>query len=66
MNLMKILIRDANENDMGKVFDLVQDLAIFEKKPDAIDFYKKKGAKLKEDWKIFHLSGKNLLAKSKQ
>ena len=158
MNLMKILIRDANENDMGKVFDLVQELAIFEKEPDAIDidvayyiksgfkknplfkcfvaekensivgialiyyrfstwkgktihiedlivtknfrnkgignllfervinyanemkvkrvswevldwninaidFYKKKGAILKEDWKIFHLSGKNLLAK---
>ena len=37
MNLMKILIRDANENDMGKVFDLVQELAIFEKEPDAIE-----------------------------
>ena len=27
---------------------------------NAIDFTKK-GAKLKNDWKIFHLSGKNLL-----
>ena len=34
---MKILIRDANENDMGKVFDLVQELAIFEKEPGAIE-----------------------------
>ena len=158
---MKISIREANENDMTEVFNLVQELAVFEKEPDAIeidvsyyienglkktplfkcfvaeiensivgialvyyrfstwkgktihiedlivtkkfrnkgignllfervinyanetkvkrvswevldwninaiDFYKKKGAKLKEDWKIFHLSGKNLLAKSKQ
>lgn len=158
---MKISIREANENDMTEVFNLVQELAVFEKEPDAIeidvayyiengfkktplfkcfvaeiensivgialiynrfstwkgktihiedlivtkkfrnkgignllfervinyanetkvkrvswevldwninaiDFYKKKGAKLKDDWKIFHLSGKNLLAKSKQ
>ena len=33
---MKVLIRDANENDMGKVFDLVQELAIFEKEPDSV------------------------------
>ena len=34
---MKISIREANENDMTKVFDLVQELAVFEKEPDAIE-----------------------------
>ena len=34
---MKISTREATENDMAKVFDLVQELAIFEKEPDAIE-----------------------------
>ena len=46
---MKILIRDAKENDMAKIFDLVQELAIFEKEPDAIEidvaYYIKHGFK---------------------
>ena len=57
MNLMKILIRDAKENDMAKVFDLVQELAIFEKEPDAIEidvaYYIKNGFKKNPLFKCF-------------
>ena len=59
--LFERVINYANEMKVKRVSWEVLDWNI-----NAIDFYKKKGAKLKEDWKIFHLSGKNLLAKSKQ
>ena len=54
---MKILIRDAKENDMAKIFDLVQELAIFEKEPDAIEidvaYYIKHGFKKNPLFKCF-------------
>ena len=54
---MKILIRDAKENDMAEVFDLVQELAIFEKEPDAIEidvaYYIKNGFKKIHFFKCF-------------
>ena len=59
--LFERVINYANEMKVKRVSWEVLDW-----NTNAIDFYKKKGAKLKDDWKIFHLSGKNLLANSKQ
>ena len=62
---MKILIRDAKENDMTKVFDLVQELAIFEKEPDAIEidvaYYIKNGFKENPLFKCFVAEKENLI-----
>ena len=62
---MKILIRDAKENDMAKVFDLVQELAIFEKEPDAIEidvaYYIKNGFKKNPLFKCFVAEKENLI-----
>lgn len=34
---MKLLIRDAKKEDMSKVLDLIQELATFEKEPNAVE-----------------------------
>ncbi len=34
---MKFIIRNANKNDMSQVLNLIKELAVFEKEPDAVE-----------------------------